>query len=357
MFSTSNTPTQRGSFDCNRLVASILVLFSHSYALLQQSNAEPLRRLSAGRHDFGEIAVYIFFSMSGYLVTLSWQRDGNLLRFLQRRALRVFPGLAVVVVVSALLLGPVMSSLAVGSYFSHAATWTYLAKITSYPTQHHLPGVFTDNPYAFVVNGSLWSLRLEVTLYMALAALGMLGLLGRRSMALAMVVLCLFVVEAPGLHGIGISLPRSMVVEAYCLNAAMFFIGVIMAQTRLVGGVAWMALAWCVVATIVLVAPEQRGLFALSFAPAIVLTSLRVNVSFKMVGDYSYGIYLWAFPVQQCLIARDPSLTPLRLFALALPITLVLAIVSWHVIEHRALALKPKRGALRDQRAASAASA
>jgi peptidoglycan/LPS O-acetylase OafA/YrhL len=106
----------------------------------------------------------------------------------------------------------------------------------------------------------------------------------------------------------------------------------------------------------VLLVPNSRALFVLTFTPAVVLTSLSVSIPakfriFKFAGDYSYGIYLWAYPVQQCLIAVLPGMTPLRLFAAALPITFVLAVASWHLIESQALAFKPVQRVVRAAKA------
>jgi peptidoglycan/LPS O-acetylase OafA/YrhL len=325
-------PHHGGSFDCNRLLAAILVLYSHSYALARQPDAEPLLWLSGGRHYLGEVSVYLFFAMSGYLVTLSWRRDPDAWHFIQRRALRILPGLAAVILASVFLLGPAMTRLELGAYFSARETWTYLAKVTTLPNQHNLPGVFAANPYPDAVNGSLWSLRLEVTVCCMLAAMGALGLLRTRWPALAVAALGLVAAELITAH----------VVQTYILNASIFFIGSAMAQTRLPrAGLRAAGIAWGAVLAVAILVPNSMALFALAFALAAVLSSVGMKCRTKAIGDYSYGIYLWAFPVQQTLVAFDPAQSPLHLTATALPITFGLAVASWHLIEKRALAFKP----------------
>jgi peptidoglycan/LPS O-acetylase OafA/YrhL len=64
--------------------------------------------------------------------------------------------------------------------------------------------------------------------------------------------------------------------------------------------------------------------------------------AFNRIGDYSYGVYVYAFPIQQTLVERIPLIEPLPLFALALPATLAVAALSWHFVEAPALGLKSR---------------
>ncbi len=338
--SESKLPTHAGSFDCLRLIASVLVLYSHSYSLLLREADEPLRRLSFGQHGLDEVAVILFFAMSGYLVTLSWSRDPQIWRFLQRRGLRIFPALAAVVLGSVFLLGPVLTTLDAGHYFGSFSTWTYLSKITSFPPQQGLPGVFENNPIPSVINGSLWTLRLEVVMYLVLAALGVLGLLRRRVFALAAAGVLLVLGEVVFRLGTSWGLQLS----DYLVNASVFFVGVVLAQSRLPSNIPRAAMqAWLFTLAVAWIVPHSHILFVLGIAPAVVFTAIALSCRMERFGDYSYGIYLWAFPVQQSVLGLVPGLAPGTLFAITLPITLVLAVLSWHLIEQRALSLKPRR--------------
>lgn len=159
----------QGAFDCVRILAAIAVLFSHSYALVKQDANEPLILLTNGGTAIREIAVYAFFAISGYLVTQSWMRDPSVIRFTTRRPLRIVPALVFVIVASFAIFGPLTTTMSLSDYFSSPQAWTYLSKVLIYPVQYGLPGVFEHNPYPNVVNGSLWSLRLEFALYVIVA--------------------------------------------------------------------------------------------------------------------------------------------------------------------------------------------
>ena len=107
-----------------RLIAAFLVLFGHSFVFL--GLPEPL---FLSWDHLGPLAVYIFFTISGYLITESWDRDPHLGRFFARRALRIFPGLAICIVLSAFILGPMLTTLSLNEYFKSTITWNYLYNI------------------------------------------------------------------------------------------------------------------------------------------------------------------------------------------------------------------------------------
>src|SRR5581483_536908 len=146
-------------FDFVRLIGAALVIYGHAFVL---TGSAPPAFLGNGVHTIG---VKIFFVVSGYLVAQSWLRDRNLVRFVCRRVLRIFPALAAVVLLTVAVLGPVMTSLPLAAYFSAPAVPLYLRNILLY-INYGLPGVFLHNTYPSAVNGSLWSLPAEVSLYL-----------------------------------------------------------------------------------------------------------------------------------------------------------------------------------------------
>ena len=129
-----------------RLIAAGLVLYGHSFVFLGLH--EP-RFLSS--FLFGELGVFIFFIVSGFLVTQSWDRDPQLLRFFARRALRIFPGLIVCIFLSVVVLGPLLTTLSLDDYYAHPATLGYFENIWLLIT-YYLPGVFETNRIANAVN-------------------------------------------------------------------------------------------------------------------------------------------------------------------------------------------------------------
>jgi len=169
-------------FDVIRLIASILVVFSHSFNLshgkVLGKQYEPLMQLSRGKITLGGIAVLVFFVISGFLITASFDKDKNLLSFFRKRCLRIYPGLIVVVILTAFVLGPLMTELPLWDYFKNPETYSYLLNNIGFIRyQDFLPGVFQYNIVPNYINGSLWTLKYELLCYISTALLGYLGFL------------------------------------------------------------------------------------------------------------------------------------------------------------------------------------
>jgi hypothetical protein len=154
------------NFDLLRLFAALLVLWSHAHTLA--GRPEPLLLSWA---TLGPVGVFIFFVISGYLVSISWNADPNIGRFLARRLLRLIPALIVVILLSMFVLGPLVTTLPLADYFSHPHFSLYLLNIVLHPV-YSLPGVFEHMRVPYAVNGSLWSLPVEFLMYLVLAAGG-----------------------------------------------------------------------------------------------------------------------------------------------------------------------------------------
>jgi peptidoglycan/LPS O-acetylase OafA/YrhL len=332
-------------FDAFRLVAAVMVIYSHSFPLTGES--EPVMPLVD--RTYGSIAVGAFFVMSGFLITASWQRRQQIVPYSVNRAARIFPGLLVVVVVSALVLGPLATDLSAGEYFADERTWDYLGHTgTLLPVRYELPGVFEGNPYPTVVNGSLWSLPYEVLAYVVVLALGILGALHRRrsvaGVAVVAIVCHLLVVdtEVVGTFGaLGLDLRTALTVGLFFVVgcAAYVFLAIWSGHVREVagcglvlataGGVAGFELAVTV------------GLAALIMATGTLASSPARRL--RRYGDPSFGTYVWAFPIQQVLAAWGTT-SAIGMFLMATPVALIAGYVSWHVVEQPALALAKARG-------------
>lgn len=180
------------NFDFLRFLAAALVIFSHSFALTAMPY-EPYAWLS-GYATFGMLAVNIFFILSGFLITKSWLDNPKILIFLKKRILRIMPGLFVAVVFTILVIGPLVTTLSFKEYLFNPMTKQYFNNALL-SVSFFLPGVFADNLYKGAVNGSLWTLPIEFRLYMAVLALGVFRLLGKKSfILLAGVALFIFTV-------------------------------------------------------------------------------------------------------------------------------------------------------------------
>lgn len=147
------------NFDALRLLAATVVVYGHAFPLTKTAQVVILG------NSVESLAVKVFFVISGYLISESWLRDPQINRFLIRRALRIFPALIVVVLLSVLVLGPLATTLSIAGYFGNISVLMYLKNIFLYPV-YYLPGVFQSNPYPIAVNGSLWSLPVEFSMYL-----------------------------------------------------------------------------------------------------------------------------------------------------------------------------------------------
>lgn len=144
------------------------MLYGHSFVFLGLPEPRFLNWL-----PLGPLGVFIFFAISGFLVSESWDRDPHLLRFFQRRLLRILPGLTVCVLLTVGVLGPLLTTLPLSDYFANQHTLGYMRTIGLYVT-YYLPGVFDSNRYPNAVNGSLWSLPVEFLMYVIVALIGVL---------------------------------------------------------------------------------------------------------------------------------------------------------------------------------------
>jgi peptidoglycan/LPS O-acetylase OafA/YrhL len=293
----------------------------------------------------------MFFVVSGYLVTQSWLADPNAPRYIARRILRIFPALLFVICISAFVLGPAISNLPLSAYLTNPGLPGYLRNLYLFPV-YNLPGVFSRNIYPIAVNGSLWSLPVEVSMYITLAILGLWPrLMAVRLVAAALVLGGLSLYE---LRGPGTALAHTAVIFGTDLRSALdtapyFLIGASLysLRNRMRPNI---QIAMVLSAAALLVPPTsfypELALY-LVLPYAVVAFALAKPAAFwftDRIGDLSYGTYLFGFPVQQLVIQQFATAHhPLWTFALALPPTLLLALVSWHFIERPMLAFKPKK--------------
>jgi peptidoglycan/LPS O-acetylase OafA/YrhL len=288
---------ERNNFDALRLVGALLVLVSHQFALSGRPEPQVV-----GDHGLGNFGVLIFFSISGYLVTSSWLEDPDVLRFSARRALRVAPALCV----------------------SMPLTLAVIAALG-------LTG-FPHNP-RHLTNGSLWTIKYEVCCYALLLVAGVAT--RRLSIVLALGIFSYFLFSGMqsgdsflayfGLFFAAGSLLRSYPAICKPLPTLLF---VVMGFALLHVDQTILGLAF-VVPTLTV---------------AVGLRSWAGLRDISNIGDLSYGIYIYAWPVQQIGVALLGRQTPyLELLSITVPVTFVLAAASWHLVEKRAMRFKPGR--------------
>lgn len=323
---------RKNNFDAIRLLAAIGVILSHAYPVIEGSNKnEFLYILSGGQTTLGELCVAIFFVISGFLITQSFLRSKSLIEYFVNRVFRIVPALAIVTLATCLILGPIITHETNRDYWSNYLTVRYVGNALIYPGAQKLPGVFTTNAYPFITNASIWTLSYEFTCYIFLAAL---GLAGRRAWLLALLML---------------SSAAATVLFTY-ISPLIFFK---FASYFLAGSIAYAGRKWIVlnfwlfvisVAILCLSITIHRGL-VLTFCVFGTYATMYLAYAYYLnghniahYGDFSYGVYLYAWPVQQVLAPYSAS--PFVNFFLSLPIILIFAVCSWAFIEKPSLSKK-----------------
>jgi peptidoglycan/LPS O-acetylase OafA/YrhL len=302
-------------------------------------DAEPLQ--SQLGFTLGTLSVFAFFAISGFLIARSYERQASVQRWLAARVLRIFPGLAVVLLLSAFVLGPLVTTLPLRAYFTDRATLEYVPRNLSLVwSSPDLPGVFKDNPLAGMVNGSIWTLYWEFLCYGLVLVMGFVGAF--RSWGPLIGVL--LVVGAGHIATIltpAGTLPASL--EAFLYFTVPFGCGLAFYLCR-----SWLPLTPWALPFLVAVAYAAR--FTFLDLPLLVLAlSYGVFLSaylpkgwvrrYNRLGDYSYGVYIYGWPVQQTVVHFLGLTRPMTNFAVAVLIVLALAWLSWNLIEHPALEL------------------
>jgi peptidoglycan/LPS O-acetylase OafA/YrhL len=333
------------NFNLIRLLAALSVIFSHSVAVLGLPSD---REILFDRLGFsaGEIAVDVFFVASGFLVTGSLVDRGSLVAFLWARALRIYPALWVMLVLTVFLLAPALTTLPLADYFRAQETYEYLWKCATLAggVRYSLPGVFESPPLKGEFNGSLWTLPIELRMYLHLATawvvLAVVPAIRVRALTLIapMAAGAFLAVILHGRLSGGPFNPANIRVFMFLAGTTLYLWR---DRVRLSRG----AMA-ALFATLAFASFDKSAFFVayvLGLAPLVLHLAYvpggRVR-SFNAWGDYSYGVYIYAFPIQQTLARIFPAMSLLAMVALSVLLTLAVAVLSWRGIERRALARK-----------------
>ena len=330
-----------------RLVAATLVLVSHAWELGGRGK-DPLWHLTDGAVTGGTVAVLFFFVLSGFLVTPSLQRSRSLWAYARARALRLLPAFWVSLVVVAGVVGPLVwwherGSLA-GYLSSSPSPLGFVVTNSALKIQQWgIGGLLADVPFPSAFNGSLWTLFYEAVAYVLLVPLGMVGALGPRRWVLAALTAGLLAALAVAdVSADGSTMERALSVTGIELVAA-FLVGatVWVYRDRLPAHVGMAALGVAIMATGVVVG-GGRAFMVVGFGAAVAgLVGLRVCTGVGRRTDLSYGVYVYAFPVQQLLATwgvHDWGL--LSYVAVTLPPVFGLALLSWVFVERPAMRFK-----------------
>ncbi len=330
-----------------RHLLSLAVLVDHAFIL---NGAGHVLTGTRYQTSLGGLAVAGFFVLSGALITASWEHSRSVWQFTRNRVLRIFPGYLACLLVTALAIGPMAWALRPSAEGS-AEYWKLEPGPLSYVLknsllmqfQNRIGDLFATHPEQFSINGSLWSIPWEAGCYAIVAALGALGVIKRWPIG---VVVCLFAALAniflfpPGsiLGRLYLS-GRNVLLPVYFLSGAAFYLY----RTRIPRR-AWLG-------GLALVGTAVGGCFNWALTSAFALPYLLFYVaglavptegfSLKPYVDFSYGIYIYAFPIQQLLLTAGlKQIGPTAFALLSMACVLPVAALSWFWVESRCLQLK-----------------
>jgi peptidoglycan/LPS O-acetylase OafA/YrhL len=336
------------NFNLIRLLCAWGVLVYHSIPLAERTLAVPdyiYRFLSIST---GEFCVLVFFSISGFLIYRSMTRS-SLKSYVIARALRLLPALIIALLLTVFVVGPLTTSLTTAEYFSNHGTWSYFSNLNllSRDTQYSLPGVFENNPYPRAVNGSIWTLPLETRLYVAtilffFAVTALKYLFTKQFQRYHLLALGIIAIAA---YFILLDLQRMgnrHVLTMTLFNCAFFIGGMFYAYRDKIP----LHFSWSIALLAGIPFLQSTTVYPLYGTLTIVYTVLVLAylakgkiLAFNKLGDYSYGMYIYAFPVQQCL-SHWTDIGFIGMVFWATLTTLLLSVLSWHFLESPMLARK-----------------
>lgn len=332
---------RNNSMNIMRLLAALAVIYGHASAVTGRGPGDLFLQF-VGYKFIGGVAVDVFFLLSGFLITASAMSGNGIKYFVASRVLRIYPALIVCVMLSVFLLGPLLT--VSDGYWQSMETWRYLVgNATTYRTEYFLPGVFAGlhDP---AINGSLWSLHVEVNAYLIVGLYFLAGGFSSKKISNALFFLVLIT---------GYLTPEAHLNTFYPENhrhVAMMF---------MIGSFAWInrdaiPMNPGLLFLLLVFAASLHGTNKFGFAYAVLLPYLvfyiavgRWGTWFNRYGDYSYGTYLYGWPAQQLTLMACPEISNINNAVFAAVLAMSLAFLSWHLVEKPSLQLKKRFSPIR----------
>ena len=333
---------QENNFDLIRLLAAAFVIFSHAFGIC--GLLDPVLKFT-GTLPGGQLAVYVFFIISGYLIAGSWLKRPELAPFFEKRILRIFPALIVVLILSVFVFGPALTTLSLKEYFSNPKTYAYFENITLIKMQYALPGVMHDGKEMFF-NYPLWTLFFEFLMYFSVAFFGIAGIFKDQSGKIWIIWILFLGLLSLDLYGI----PKSLfVLKISAFNFTRFFVyfysGVLYfyyLKNKKPNGI---LVLFFIAAAILTRGTWLFNLFSLLSITLLVFWLAFLEIKpFKFIvskGDFSYGFYIYGSIIQNIIHMNFGCELPLIYkIPLSLALTFPFAFFSWKFIESKAMKLK-----------------
>jgi|CXWL01.1.fsa_nt_gi peptidoglycan/LPS O-acetylase OafA/YrhL len=318
-----------------RFAAASAVLFAHSWPIALGAGAlDPVTLALSAQFGPGvalaSLAVHAFFVVSGYLVVKSALTRASVGAFAWARGLRIYPALIVNVLLSALVVGALVTSLPVGAYLASEQLWKFIGNnVLSWNVIYRLPGVFEANPLV-AVNGSLWTLPLEIRCYLFVGLMLALGVL-KRGWLFTLVAAALLIGDGVFRGAALLGADAAAACIGYFLIGGLFYV-----NRRVLPASPLFAIAALALASVIPVEPAARLVGMIGYAWLVLwigVAAPRAPWPERLIGDPSYGIYIYAFPIQQLVVLHFGAGAPWTLAAIAGAATFVAGLLSWKLLE------------------------
>ncbi|AWB56320.1 acyltransferase [Colwellia sp. Arc7-D] len=342
--------SKNNNFNLIRMFAALAVIVSHSYALsLGDKSLGALQDLLGV--SLGTIAVDIFFITSGLLVTRSLLVRTDLKIFIVSRVLRIFPAL-IICVIFCVLLGAYLSSFSLQHYVQDPELLNFIIYnstiiVTDY---QELPGVFYNAPLDRSVNGSLWTLPWELRMYVLLCLIGVFCVLLKKinikfemhSYIIVLIAICstslyFYFHFQENFHW--------FYYKFFRFSSAFFIGGSLYVLRKYISlNIKWVLVLISVLLIALFISKAMFFVAYILTMPYIVLCAAYlptgIILNYNKLGDFSYGTYIYAWPIQQTLTTIINPISPYEMIFWCIPTTIFLAILSWYGIENPTMKFK-----------------
>lgn len=318
------------NFDFLRIIFALTVAIAH---LIELSQVEIFQVYLPVFNT--ELAISGFFIISGFLIAKSYENSKSLKEYILKRIKRIVPAYFFVIIVCAIFL-VFISENSFSNYFLNIQFWKYL--IANLTFQNYiepcLPGVFNKNLMC-AVNGALWTIKLEESFYLLVPFFYFFVKRKKMNIFFLTIIIYLFSISY---FNYFVSIDYRIAKQLP--GALAFFITGIIIYKNFPFFIKWRH--YLVVPCLIIFFVEQYIFKSHILKPAVfgfIVFYMAYNIkflnNFGKYGDFTYGIYIFHFPIIQIFVYYKLfyKYNPLFTSAIVLFLILVLSVLSWHIIE------------------------
>lgn len=327
-----------------RIVLALLVIVSHSFELIGGREQELLVRVF-GTMTFGEVAVDGFFLLSGYLITKSYVHSRSVGTYLRRRILRIYPGYVVAYCLCLLVVVPLSGATPLSFSFREVMRQAFRMAVLAPP---EVDGAF-KGLLVPEINLSMWTISYEFRCYILVIIFGLFGFFKSKNTMLALVA----VLAIMQITGIELSLeyhveellgkPTNMIRLSFLFFSGSLFY---LFEKNITYSAYRAIISTALLAACMFVPRISEAGFAIFGGYLLFWVAFKCVVTpysrFDSRVDLSYGVYLYAYPVQNFLIFSDHSISSWNVLFVSAPVAMLFAFASWSLVERPFMQLKQR---------------